>query len=259
MTPNAATRWAEFYDRDPDNISREDIPFYLKRAARFKGPVLDLACGTGRIAIPLANAGFHVTGLDHSPAMLAVLRKKRSTLPVNAGERITVEEDDMAHFDLGQEFSLIIIPSHSFQTITTLEKQRSCLACVQRHLTANGEFIITASPHARSIDSPRFRRMQLDWTNADPFTGTVLSRYSTQRVINHEKQILEISFNFELSRPRGIIDTFTESLKLACFNEKQLVELVEQAGFTVTERYGNYAGAPIDKGAEIILICRSRS
>ena len=66
MNPNRYARWAEFYDLDPRNLYTDDIAFYLKHAGRKGGEVLELGCGTGRIALPLARAGFRVTGLDHS-------------------------------------------------------------------------------------------------------------------------------------------------------------------------------------------------
>jgi SAM-dependent methyltransferase len=71
----------EFYDLreagGPGTLLEGDVEFYLAQARRTGGPVLDLACGTGRVAFPLARAGFDVTGIDKAPGMIAIAREKQ--------------------------------------------------------------------------------------------------------------------------------------------------------------------------------------
>ena len=72
---------AEFYDYIVPYLNREDLDFYVDMAKESGGPVLEVGCGTGRILIPIARAGIEVTGLDLSPSMLALCRKKLSQEP----------------------------------------------------------------------------------------------------------------------------------------------------------------------------------
>ena len=86
-----------------------DIPFYLKQIDKYGGPVLELACGTGRITIPVAKKGIQITGLDVSTAMLAHARRKSRA----EGLQIDWVEADCRDFSLDERFSLVFFPFNS--------------------------------------------------------------------------------------------------------------------------------------------------
>ena len=98
-----------------------DVAFYVAQAQAAGSPVLELACGTGRVTIAIAEAGLRVVGLDLSPQMLARFEAKLPALPVEVRERITLVQGDMRSFDLGQRFPLVIIPSPSFLQDLTVD------------------------------------------------------------------------------------------------------------------------------------------
>src|SRR5438876_428277 len=114
--PSALTR---YYDVFSVGIPG-DVAFYVEEASRFNeaghasGRVLELACGTGRILIPIAEAGVPITGLDLSPAMLDLARKKIAALPDATRQRINLIEGDMAAFHFDAPFNTIMIPFNSF-------------------------------------------------------------------------------------------------------------------------------------------------
>src|SRR5437762_12653200 len=83
-------------------------PFWLEQAQRYGGPILELGCGTGRLAIPLAEAGFAVTGIDRAPAMLAEARRKAAATRVS----VSWHEADMRAFKLGERFAWAFIASN---------------------------------------------------------------------------------------------------------------------------------------------------
>jgi ubiquinone/menaquinone biosynthesis C-methylase UbiE len=118
-----------------------EINFYREIVAeevRFKnGVVLDVACGTGRIGIRLAEYGTIVVGLDRSSEMLAIARQKS----VNT-DRISWVEGDMRLFEIDKHFDLAMIPSHSFQNLNTAEDQAACLECIWRHLKPGGLLVV---------------------------------------------------------------------------------------------------------------------
>lgn len=99
----------EFDDRIVSCRERQDVAFFVELAQATGGPVLEAGCGTGRVLIPTARAGYEITGLDLSSAMLAVCRANLAAEPVEVQARVQLVEADMGDFDLGRTFGLITI------------------------------------------------------------------------------------------------------------------------------------------------------
>jgi ubiquinone/menaquinone biosynthesis C-methylase UbiE len=217
-----------------------------------------LGCGTGRVTIPLAEAGFSITGIDHSASMLEIFGRKLEGLPLGQRNRITLVQGDMANFGLSGQFDLIFIPFRSFQALTRRSEQEACLACVKRHLAPGGEFILDVFRPKTLLDASWVRAEQEDWTTLDPRTGRTVSRHSAHKAIDTKNQVLEIEMRFVISDASGQVDEFTEPLRLSYFYEGQLVSLVASAGLQVSEKWGYYDGTPIDRGSEFILTCEHR-
>jgi ubiquinone/menaquinone biosynthesis C-methylase UbiE len=106
---------AEYYDLSPIVTGRKDIDFYVSAAKEFAEPVLELGCGSGRVTLAIAQAGFRITGLDLSPKMLAQAEEKITKLPDEVRPRVTLLQGNMANFALHERFRLVIIPFRSFQ------------------------------------------------------------------------------------------------------------------------------------------------
>jgi SAM-dependent methyltransferase len=124
---------------DPADYDRADpgddgVAFYSALAREAGGPVLELACGTGRVTIPVAKLGFPVTGLDIAPGMLARARSKSAGLPVRW------VEGDARTFELGERFRLIFLTGNAFQAFVTNDEQAALLQRVRAHLDAEGLF-----------------------------------------------------------------------------------------------------------------------
>src|SRR5215468_2183437 len=100
---------AALYDHYSPGIEG-DVAFYVEEARAAAPPVLELGCGTGRILIPVAEAGIELVGLDRAPAMLAVARAKLATLTAASRGRIQLIEGDMRTLALGRRFGLVMVP-----------------------------------------------------------------------------------------------------------------------------------------------------
>ena len=133
--------WAGVYDSIYSYV-REDIPFYVEAAQAAGGPVLELGCGTGRVTMPIAEAGVDVVGLDSSAAMLNVARRKLGSLSPGSGS-VTLVEGDMAELPgaYDQKFSLAIIPFRGFLSLMTVPKQESVLEGIRRSLIPGGRLV----------------------------------------------------------------------------------------------------------------------
>jgi len=124
-------------------ISDDEVAWYAKFARQTGGPVLDVPCGTGRLACRLAEAGYDVTGIDLSDAMLDIARKNVAALPGEVQSRVRLVKTDMSAFKLEEEFGLIIIADNSFRELTDRDAQLACLRRVREHLRPGGIFLMT--------------------------------------------------------------------------------------------------------------------
>lgn len=110
----------------------------LARLAR-GGPVLELAIGTGRIALPLSQRGIRVDGIEASAAMLARLRAK------SGADKITVTEGDMADVPVSGSYRLVFLVFNTLYNLLTQDDQVRCFENVARHLTDDGVFLVEAA------------------------------------------------------------------------------------------------------------------
>jgi SAM-dependent methyltransferase len=137
--PDADEHYAEAYDASVPDWPGE-IDFYREMADEANsagGAVLEVACGTGRVAIRLAQSGARVVGIDLSPQMLEVARQ--NSLDVSNVRWI---EADIRSFELAERFSLALIPGHAFQNLNAPQDQAACLGCVKRHLRPGGVLVV---------------------------------------------------------------------------------------------------------------------
>ena len=120
----------------------EDIAFYVQAAQQADGPCLELGCGTGRVLIPVAEAGVNVTGLDVSKPMLARARRKIASLSDNIRARVSVDEGDMRTFRTNSQFALIYIPFRAFLHLMQVSDQIVALRNIHRHLRPGGRLAL---------------------------------------------------------------------------------------------------------------------
>jgi ubiquinone/menaquinone biosynthesis C-methylase UbiE len=133
----------EFYAKTYD-VSVSDWPgeidFYREMSETAKsagGGVLEVACGTGRVAIRLARTGANVVGIDLSPQMLEVARQNSAHI-----SNVRWIEGDMRSFQLTERFNLALIPGHAFQHLNSPQDQVSCLSCIKSHLRPGGILVV---------------------------------------------------------------------------------------------------------------------
>ena len=143
-------RVAEIYDQRRRVYGNTEATVEFLAAMAKRGPILELGVGTGRIALPLAERGIEVHGIDASRAMVEKLRAKPG------GDRIPVVIDDFASVAIEGQFSLIFVVFNTFFGLLTQEDQVRCFSGVARHLTEDGAFVIEAFVP----DPSRFDRRQ---------------------------------------------------------------------------------------------------
>jgi SAM-dependent methyltransferase len=164
-------RWADTYDEWHEGLMDDDGAVAALAELAADGPVLEFGVGTGRLAVPLAERGVEVTGVDISPEMLAKLREKSSA--------VTVIEDDMTTVSVGREFAVAFIAFNSIFICETQEKQVELFRNAARHLRHGGRFVLeTVVVKPPSPDQDKLSvvnvgtdQVMLSGGTTDPVTG----------------------------------------------------------------------------------------
>ena len=117
-----------------------ELAWYLEAARKSGGPVLDIACGTGRLALVLAREGIEVTAIDQSVGMLNQFKAKLKEQPEDLRSRVRIKNHRMGDFELGLKFNTVICCDAFFHNLTS-EAQINCLTNVAKHLRPNGRFV----------------------------------------------------------------------------------------------------------------------
>lgn len=239
--------FARLYDLFYDEFD-DDVQMYQAFAERTGKRVLEIGVGTGRVAIPLAQAGCAVTGIDASEEMLAIGRAKADLSGV--GDRVTFVRADMRDFTLGPRFDLAIVPINTFMHNLTPGDQLATLAAIERHLGPEGLLVIDLfNP---DLNAPDDRRLVLHRTR--PGVGGQPILQFTTRSFDWENQISSVTFIVDEPDERGYIrrTVFPFQMRFLFRSEAEL--LMRQAGYAVEAVYGSYDLDPFGPGAEKMIV-----
>jgi len=247
---------AEYYDSLPLTLERADLNFFVELARCAGGPVLELACGTGRVLIPIAAAGVQVTGLDLSPYMLARCRQKLGWQPPAVQRWVRLVQGTMTDFDLGERFALVIIPFRSFQLLLTVEEQLACLGSIRRHLDVDGRLVLTFfQTDPRRTYDPAFQQETPVMAEKRLPDGRRL-RLAERIVAYHRaQQRNQMELTYSVTHPDGRTERLVQQLAVRYFFPYEVEHLLTRAGFRVLEVYGDYDRSPLtDDSPEMIFL-----
>jgi len=255
--------YAETYDVCVSDWPGE-IDFYReiisKELNSGKGTVLELACGTGRVAIRLAQSGVSVVGLDFSPEMLAMAREKSAN-----NENVRWAEADMRSFKLDESFDLVLIPSHSFQNLNTPEDQYACLECAMQHLEPGGLLVV----HLDHMNDGN-----LSWLGE--ISGEKGGELEAAEQFKHPKIGNQVhtkrAWSYEPATQTAILQTVWEEvgvdgevvgrwdtgpIRLHCVFRFEMEHLLKRVGFEIAHLYGDFSRQELrDDSTEMIWVAR---
>jgi SAM-dependent methyltransferase len=237
-----------------------DLAFYLEEAKTSGGPILELGCGTGRLAIPLVCTGVEVHGLDASPAMLAEARRKAAQLRPEVAGGLHLHQGDMARFELGKKFALIFIAFRSFQILATPEAQGECLRCIREHLIPGGKVIINLfDPRYDALLPGRQESFAGPREFVHPISGHRVLVETLERTNDPVSQTFEERWRFtEMGGAGETIRQEEERLRLRWTFRYEMECLVEGCGFVVEAEYSDFRRSPPAYGKEQVWVLRAR-
>jgi SAM-dependent methyltransferase len=217
------------------------LDFYTGLAGEAQGPVLDVACGTGRILLPCLADGVDIEGVDLFEPMLSRLRTKAA----ERGLSPRLHQADMSGFSIERKFALVMIPFNAFIHNMTQEAQIRCLTLCREHLLPGGLLAFdTFFPGYEIVGTPAGTRV-FEGEMPNPETGLPMRMYDT-RTFDRVAQTQHSLNEFEILAADGNVEKVirTECRSRYIFkNEMEL--LLRVAGFARWGIYGNYDRQPL--------------
>jgi len=231
---------AEFYDLA--YAQRRDIDFFKDYSERAKGRTLELGCGTGRVLVPTAISGCEITGLDLSPHMLQKCREKLDKQPKEVQERVRLIQGNMTDFKTGEMYALITIPFRAFQHLTSVEEQKACLDCVNKHLAPSGLLILDLfHPFPpRLVHDPKYTVEVEDLPEIQLPDGRSLRRTTRIAAYHRDQQYNDVELIYYVTHPDGRAERLVQAFPMRYFFRYEVEHLLDFCGFKVVDLFGDF-------------------
>jgi SAM-dependent methyltransferase len=250
-----AVALARLYDLDMAD-DPGDLDLYLALAARADGPILELGVGSGRLAVPLAAAGWPVTGVDVDPAVLARARSRAATAGRAVAGRLELIEADASAVRLAGRYRLALVALNSLLVFGGRSTQAAAIRTLAEHLEPGGLAVVDVwLPDAD--DLARYDgRLILEYARLDPETGRTVVKTGAA-FHDAVTQTVSLTSIFDEAEQGSVPVRWTRTDRIRLIGVDELRALAEAAGLIVETVAGSYDLEPIGPGAErAILVAR---
>jgi len=226
---------ASFYDPWSRSVT-EDIDFYVEEALATGGPVVELAVGTGRIAVPIAKAGIRLIGVDSSPAMLEVARESAESAGVSA--LVDLRLGDLRDPPVSERVPLVICPFRSLLHMESETEKLRALRAARALLEPEGRFVYDVfAPSREDIEETDGR-----WLEREP---GIFERADW----DEESRTLSLSVR---------AGDETATFGLHWLSAPEWLRLLDEAGFVVVSLYGWFDRRPFHGEEDMVFVASSR-
>lgn len=234
---------ADLYDTLWAGLNEVDLPFLTTVTKEYGGPVLELACGTGRVLLPVAKLAGQATGIDLSRSMLAQAR--RNLAAEGLDERsVRLVEGDLRTVRLGETFPLILAAGQPLFHCATDEEWAQALATVRAHLAPGGRFV-SGIPVAKFDEMARYsERLYLAGEIRHPVTGQRIAMWD-YNVYDIQKQSVTRRRVSELLDEDGLVLERRHTFRVNYYRYPgEVRRMLRDAGFRIEHEYGGYDQSP---------------
>ena len=246
--------YSSFYDwENARTLGRRDVPFWRNLAVRAAGPVLELGCGTGRIAIPLGRAGVRLVGIDRSAAMLARARRRVQRARLNG--HVHLVRGDIRDLPFAQApFAMVLAPYGVLQSLLRERDLAAALDAAYRALAPGGTFGLELVADLPLWQEYRKRVSLSGWRQRRGGTHVTLTE-----TVRQDRASRLTTFHQEFTERRGRQRrTRRFALTFRTLSVPQMGRRLEKSGFEITALLGDYSGGPWDPRAEVWVILARR-
>lgn len=251
---NPFERFPRLYDWEHDSFE-DDLALYQALVRRFGGPVLELACGTGRVLAALAAQGHSCTGVDSSPAMLARARQRMAEHDV----AYALIEQPMQALDLEGRFRTILVPLDGLGLLLERGDQLAMLRAARAQATHDARLVLdlTNGNLRGGHESPEEVLHHL--TAPDAATGLPITKWVVRRP-DPAEQVDELQFLYdETDAVSGLLRRTHVNLRLRWFSRQEVELLLTLAGWRMAEVYGDYHLSPYGASSDRLIVVGTSS
>jgi len=237
---------ADYYDYEYANkeMLRCDVPLLLAHMPKKPVDALELACGTGRAAIPLAQVGHRVVGVDYDRPMLKRAEEKRQIAGLTS-RQLQLVHGDIRQLKLPEKFDWIVLLFNTFLAFTTLKDQDAVLQSVRRHLKPRGMFWLDIfQPNLQMLASPVSENLDSNLFYVPHLRRTVLATTTIKRDPAQQRQ--DVTFTYRWFDDAAIEHIEKRQFSITFIFPRELCILLERNGLKIVHLYGNYDASPLD-------------
>jgi SAM-dependent methyltransferase len=225
-------------------LHMEDLSYWLDLAEQQGSPVLELGCGSGRITIPLAEAGYQIYGIDHDPDMLDVLRSQAS-----AEMELMIQLGDLCQFEVPQRFPLIVLPCNTYSTLSKTQRAAALLH-ISRHLTPDGVFAFSIPNPALLNSLTGESEPELEESFIHPESGNPVQVSSAWK---REPDRLTVTWVYDHLLPDGGVERLVNRVEHLTLSTDTLKYELKLAGYEF-ELYGDFDGNPYEPESDFLIV-----
>jgi SAM-dependent methyltransferase len=246
---------AELYDHVTLYRARPDVDFYVEEARAVDGPVLEIGCGTGRILIPTARLGKEITGVDSSARMLRLCAARLGDEPAEVRRNVTLVREDMRDLNLGNRFSLAMIPFRPIQHLVAVSDQMAALQAIHRHLEPGGHLVFDVfNPKLQYLLEDRTEERE-DTAEVELPDGRKFRRTGRVAAVHIVEQYSEVELIYYVRERDGSTQRLVQGFPMRWYWQYELEHLLSRCGFRTKAVFGDFNRSPVtDVSPEMIFI-----
>jgi SAM-dependent methyltransferase len=229
---------------------KEDLPMWLDLATQQGSPVLELGCGTGRVLLPLARAGFRTVGLDKELDMLRFLRAAQEP---GMDPSPLLFAASLTDFHLAQSFPLVLLPCNTWSVLDAGQRQNA-LGCILHHLSPGGIFAASIPNPDFLRDLPASSEADVDESFTHPVTGNPVQVSSGWQ---RTRSLFTVTWHYDHLLPDGEVERLTIQSRHDLLPAGAYLDELRQAGLHLRAVYGEFDGSPADRWAANLIFLAS--
>lgn len=234
----------------------EDLPMWTALAAEAGGPILEVGCGTGRLLLPLAQAGHTLTGLDLSEVAIRTAEARLAAAQLT--EQVGLYQADMRDFDLPQKsFALALLPLNTFMHCQTVADQLATLQVIHKHLRPKGQLVVDLFYPDPLMLAEVDGRLYFEAELIDTVSGHT-SQWYWRHDIDLAGQLRHLTYILDEMDQVGRVRRVSIPFSLRFVYRYELELLLTMSGFTTETIFGSYDMEPFDSHSPRMIFVASK-